>query len=138
MGTCAAFAAFATGAMGRYRTGMVRWLRHLMLLVAVLGTAASLPAAGGAEHCKGGQPGPANQHHADHDKDTDPAAQCPHCPPADCHRHSHCAVSIDPGSTTASSRPTPVTAGSSYIAVGIRPAALRSAPPTPPPQVTIR
>jgi hypothetical protein len=53
-----------------------------------------LPQASAA-HCEAASPVQAG-HHDDHDrKDTERAEQCPHCPPADCQRHSQCAFGLD-------------------------------------------
>ncbi|MBM4187926.1 MAG: hypothetical protein FJ206_11530 [Gemmatimonadetes bacterium] len=116
---------------------MTHWVRRLVLLAALAAMAVALPAWADGEHCKAPQTSESTHHHADPGKDIDPAADCPHCPPADCGRHSHCAVSIDQGVTDSPGRPRAPAASASLARIRAWSATVRSAPPTPPPQTVL-
>ncbi|MFN0180262.1 MAG: hypothetical protein ACKVZ0_15790 [Gemmatimonadales bacterium] len=114
---------------------MISVLRRGLLLAAVLGLGVGTWSPLGGAHCSGPTSGPAESHHADHQKDTEPAAECPHCPPAECQRHTQCSVPFDTGLAVRTTTPPAPGTAVRYPPTPGFPAAGHHEPPTPPPQL---
>lgn len=113
---------------------MVRPVRRLAATLIAAGFVLGLLPQAGAPHCRSASPVQAGHHGDHHQKDTDRAQQCPHCPPVECQRHSECASGVDLGSVdlppVSASRPSVA----KYAPVRAALAVVTLQPPTPPPQ----
>lgn len=117
---------------------MIALVSRMALWVAFAATLLGAAPHVAGPHCRPGSDGhqsaAAHHQHQQEQNDTAPTEQCPHCPPAECRRHTECAAAAD--LTIVASRTdgsVPVQAAPSRRAQD-RVDADPLSPPTPPPQ----
>lgn len=110
---------------------------RLAFAVAVVGAALGAFPKKALAHCRPepAQSAPAHHHHGQ--ENTESVQECPHCPPAECRRHSECASATDSMIVARSPIPSAAARAPLEIALVRSVATGHFPPPTPPPQPTL-
>ena len=105
--------------------------------LAVIGVALGAFPKKAMAHCRPAPTQSTSSHHDHSRKNTDSAAECPHCPPAECRRHAECATTLDSVLVGGSAVPA-VGLGAPLVSATVSQALSgHLSPPTPPPQPTL-